>query len=356
MTLRVGILGTGHISESHARAADEAEGVEVTAVYGRSREKAAQLAAPYGAAAYDDLAAFVRDARVDAVLVGTPPGWHREHGLAAIGAGKHVLMEKPLDTTPARCDVIIEAADAAGVRLGVFFQGRTSPEVAWMKRLVDRGELGRPFLAAAQVRWLRPPDYYGGERGRGSWERDGGGALMSQAIHTLDLLLWMMGDAEKVYGHAINAMHDIEVEDTVVATLELASGGVATLEATTAAYPGYPRRLELTGTEGTVVLENERVTRCDLRSPPSEPIPREAADETPSASSPKVSDVRGHRRMIEDFATGIRTGGPLLCDGREGRRSIAVVDAVYRSARAGEPVRLTGIRSSARFSGGPRGY
>jgi predicted dehydrogenase len=353
MTLRVGILGTGHISESHARAADEAEGVEVTAVYGRSREKAVQLAAPRGAAAYDDLAAFVADARMDAVLVGTPPALHREHGLAAIGAGKHVLMEKPLDTTPARCDAIIEAADAAGVRLGVFFQGRTSPEVAWMKRLIDGGELGRPFLAAAQVRWYRPPDYYGGERGRGSWARDGGGALMSQAIHTLDLLLWMMGDPVKVYGHALTATHDIEVEDTVVATLELAGGGVATLEATTAAYPGYPRRLELTGTEGTVVLENDRVARCDLRSPPAEPLPREAADETPSASSPMVSDVRGHRRMIEDFATGVRTGGPLLCDGREGRRSIAAVDAIYRSSRAGEPVRLADLPPSPRV---PRGY
>jgi predicted dehydrogenase len=163
---------------------------------------------------------------------------------------------------------------------------------------------------------------------------------MSQAIHTLDLLLWMMGDVEKVYGHAVTATHHIEVEDTVVATLEFAGGGVATLEATTAAYPGYPRRLELTGTEGTLVLENERVTRCDLLTPPAEPLPREAADETPSASSPMVSDVRGHRRMIEDFAIGVRTGGPLLCDGREGRRSVAVVDAVYRSSLAGAPVQL----------------
>jgi predicted dehydrogenase len=131
---------------------------------------------------------------------------------------------------------------------------------------------------------------------------------------------------------------------------------VATLEATTAAYPGYPRRLELTGTEGTVVLENDRVARCDLRSPAAEPLPRETADETPSASSPMVSDVRGHRRMIEDFATAVRTGGPLLCDGREARRSIAVVDAIYRSSRAGEPVRLAHLPPSPLPPRALRGY
>jgi predicted dehydrogenase len=249
-------------------------------------------------------------------------------------------MEKPLELTPARADEVIAAADAAGVRLGVFFQGRTAPEVAWLKRRVDAGELGRAFLAAGQVRWYRPPEYYGGPRGRGSWKLEGGGALMSQAIHTLDLMLWLMGDVERVYGRALTAMHQIEVEDTVVATLEFASGAVATFEASTAAYPGYPRRLELTGTEGTVVIENDRVARYDLRTPPAEPQPREPADQTPSASSPLVSDVRGHRRMIEDFVVGVRTGGPLICDGREGRRSVAVVDAIYRSSRAGEPVRL----------------
>jgi predicted dehydrogenase len=340
MTLRVGILGTGSISESHARAASEAAGAEVTAVYGRSREKAARLAAGYEATPYDDLDAFLGDPRVDAVLVGSPSGMHGEHGIAAARAGKHVLMEKPLELTPARADEVIAAADAAGVRLGVFFQGRTAPEVAWLKRRVDAGELGRAFLAAGQVRWYRPPEYYGGPRGRGSWKLEGGGALMSQAIHTLDLMLWLMGDVERVYGRALTAMHQIEVEDTVVATLEFASGAVATFEASTAAYPGYPRRLELTGTEGTVVVENDRVARYDLRTPPGEPQPREPADQTPSASSPLVSDVRGHRRMIEDFVVGVRTGAPLICDGREGRRSVAVVDAIYRSSRAGEPVRL----------------
>jgi predicted dehydrogenase len=214
------------------------------------------------------------------------------------------------------------------------------PEIAWLKRLVDSGGMGRVFLAAAQVKWYRPPEYYGGSRWRGTWALDGGGALMNQAIHTVDLLLWMLGDVRDVHARALTALHDIEVEDTVVATLQFASGAVATLEATTAAYPGYPRRMELTGTEGTVVLEHDQIRDLDLRTPPAEPLPREEADSTASASSPIVSDVRGHRRVIEDFLHAIETGEAPLCDGPEGRRSVEVVDAVYRSARSGLPVAL----------------
>jgi predicted dehydrogenase len=338
VTYRIGVLGTGNISGTHARAAAEIPGVEVAAVFGRDREKAARIADEYGATAYDDLDRFLRHPSLDVVLVGSPSGLHGEHGIAAARAGHHVLVEKPLEITPARADALISAAREAGVRLGVFFQNRTMPEIAWLKRLVDTGGMGRVFLASAQVKWYRPPEYYGGSRWRGTWSLDGGGALMNQAIHTVDLLLWMLGDVRRVHARALTALHEIEVEDTVVATLEFASGAVATLEATTAAYPGYPRRMELTGTEGTVTLEHDRVRDLDLRSPPAEPLPREAADETASASSPIVSDVRGHRRVIEDFLRSIESGEPPLCDGPDGRRSVEVVDAVYRSARGREEV------------------
>jgi predicted dehydrogenase len=340
VTYRIGVLGTGNISGTHARAAAEIPGVEVAAVYGRDREKAERIAGESGAAAYDDLEGFLQHRPLDVVLVGSPSGMHGEHGIAAARAGLHVLMEKPLEITPARADALIAAAAEAGVRLGVFFQSRTMPEIAWLKRLVDAGGMGRVFLAAAQVKWYRPPEYYAGSRWRGTWALDGGGALMNQAIHTVDLLLWMLGEVRSVHARALTALHEIEVEDTLVATLEFAGGAVATLEATTAAYPGYPRRIELTGTGGTAILEHDRVRDLDLLSPPAEPLPREQADETASASSPVVSDVRGHRRVIEDFLRALETGTPPLCDGREGRRSVAVVDALYRSARSGAPVTL----------------
>ncbi|MDP9348801.1 MAG: Gfo/Idh/MocA family oxidoreductase [Gemmatimonadota bacterium] len=346
MTFRIGILGGGGISETHARAAREIPGVEITAVYGQNAEKAARLAGEYGGRAYSGLEAFL-DAPLDVVLVGSPSGVHAEQAMAAARRGLHVLVEKPLDVSTERCDRLIEECERAGVKLGVFFQGRTAPEIAWLKRQVEAGALGELFLAAAQVRWYRPPEYYSGSRWRGTWALDGGGALMNQGIHTVDLLLWLLGDVARVSGRTRTALHDIEVEDTALALLEFTSGAVATLEATTAAYPGYPRRLELSGTGGTVVVEHDRVVSADLREPPAEPLPRGEADANASASSAVISDVRAHRRVLEDFLDAVRTGAPPLCDGREGRRSVEVVEAVYRSARTGEPVELPASRDSA---------
>ncbi|HET8655353.1 MAG TPA: Gfo/Idh/MocA family oxidoreductase [Longimicrobiaceae bacterium] len=339
MTVRVGILGGGNISGTHALAASAIPGVEVVAVHGVNAEKAAALADRFGAAAHAEREEFLRHRPMELVLVGSPSGRHGEDAAAAAREGLHVLVEKPLEISVERVDALLDTCDRAGVRLGVFYQGRTAPEVEWVKRLIADGRLGRPFLAAAQVRWFRPPEYYADSRWRGTWALDGGGALMNQGIHTVDLLLWLLGEVRVVSALSAAALHSIEVEDTLVATLEFASGALATLETTTAAFPGYSRRVEISGTEGTVLLENDRVLRADLRSGPAAP-PRADADGSPSASSPVVSDVRGHRRVIEDFLHALRTGTEPLCGGSEGRRSVAVVEALYRSARSGAPVHL----------------
>ena len=341
MTFRVGILGGGNISATHARAAREIPDVEVAAVWGHNPTKAAALAAESGARPYEDLSEFLAHEGLDAVLIGSPSGSHAAHGVAAARHGLHVLTEKPVDVTTARCDELIQECDRAGVKLGVFFQDRAAPEIGWLKRLVEGGGLGKIFLVNARVKWYRPPEYYGGSRWRGTWELDGGGALMNQGVHTVDLLLWLLGDVSRLYARVGTAFHDIEVEDTAVACLEFAGGAVGTLEATTAAYPGYPRRVELTGSEGTVVLEHDRIVAVDLRTAPPEPLPREAANENAAASSPVVSDVRGHRRIIEDFIQAVRTGSRPLCDGVDGRRSVALIESVYRASREGAVVTLS---------------
>jgi predicted dehydrogenase len=189
-------------------------------------------------------------------------------------------------------------------------------------------------LVSARVPWWRPPEYYSGSRWRGTWVLDGGGALMNQGVHTVDLLVWLLGDVARVQARTATLRHAIEVEDTAVAVLEFASGAVGALEATTAAYPGYPRRLELTGTEGTVVVEHDRIMAADLRAP-VEGLTTGTGDANRSASSPVVSDVSGHRAVLEDFLQAIGTGRRPFCDGREARRSVALVEAIYRSARTG---------------------
>jgi UDP-N-acetyl-2-amino-2-deoxyglucuronate dehydrogenase len=338
--LRVGILGSGNISDTHARAAAEIPGVEVVAVYGRNREKAGLLAQQSGAAPYDDLDRFLAHRPMDLIAIGSPSGLHAEHGIAATRRGLHVLVEKPIDITTDRADALIDAADRAGVKLGVFFQDRLKPAVVRMKNLIEAGRLGTPVLASGHVKWYRPPEYYGGSRWRGTWALDGGGALMNQGVHTVDVLLHLFGPVARVSARIATRVHEIEVEDTAVATLEFASGALGVIEAATSIYPGYARRVEVTGSEGTLVLDQDRLVRADLRSPIDAAELDAPAGAGESAASPVVSDVTPHRRIFEDFIRAIATNGAPACDGREGRKSVAVVQAIYESARTGRAVSI----------------
>ena len=308
--MRIGILGAGGISDTHARAARAIAGVQVVAVHGANRDKTAALAASAGATAYDELEAFLAHP-MDVVAIGSPSGVHAEQAIAAVRRGLHVLVEKPLDISTARIDALIEEADRAAVKVGVFFQDRLTPELVEIKTQMDAGALGTPVFASGRVKWYRPPEYYGDSRWRGTWRLDGGGVLMNQAIHTVDTLLWLCGPVARVAGRVATRLHRIEVEDTAAAVIEFESGAFGMLEASTASFPGLPRRIEVTGTKGTLVHEQD-------------------------ARPAVVADASGHQRVFEDFIAAIRTGGSPACDAREGRRSVAVIEAIYRSAKSGE--------------------
>jgi len=353
VTIHVGLIGAGNISQTHARAAVAIPGVSVAAVHGANGAKARELAAAHGAAAYDSLDGFLGHKPMDMVVIGSPSGVHAAQGVAAARHRLHVLVEKPIDVTTERADELIAAAEESGVRLGVLFQDRVKPGIVGLKQLVDSGGLGRVLSVSARVPWYRPPDYYRLSRWRGTAALDGGGALMNQGIHTVDLLLWVLGDVIRVQARTATLLHEIESEDTALALLEFASGAAGVLEASTATYPGYPRRVEITGTEGTVVLEHDRLVVADLRTPRPELV-GDGGDANASASSPVVSDASGHQRLIEDFLRAIETGSRPACDGHEGRRSVELVEAIYRSARslASEPV--GGRSDRRRRAGGSR--
>lgn len=338
--VQVGILGGGNISETHARAAQATDGVAVAAIHGQNQEKARRLAERFGGRVCASLEEFFDHEPLDLVLIGSPSGLHAEQGIAAAERGLHVLVEKPLDIKTERADELINACDRAGVKLGVFFQDRVAPDIRRLKNLVDDGALGKPFLVSGRLRWYRPPEYYSGSRWRGTSALDGGGALINQGVHTVDLLLWLMGDVARVSARSTTALHDIEVEDTIVATLEFRNGAIGTLEAATSAYPGYPRRVELTGTEGTIILEHDRIVAADLRHARIDLVAPATASANLSATSPVVSDVRGHQELLKDFLRAIETNGKPICDGVEGRRSVELVEAIYESARTGNSVTL----------------
>jgi UDP-N-acetyl-2-amino-2-deoxyglucuronate dehydrogenase len=340
MTVHIGILGGGNISRTHARAASEIEGVEITAVYGQNSLKCKALAEAYGGTPYKDLEAFFQHKPMEVVLVGSPSGLHADQGIRAARQGLHILMEKPVAISTEQTDELLRECDKAGVKLGVFFQDRVAPDIVTLKELIEAGKLGKSILISAQVKWYRPPEYYKESRWRGIWELDGGGALMNQGVHTVDLMLWLMGGVRSLWARAITGLHEIEVEDTVVAAMEFADGAVGVLEAATSVYPGFSRRLELTGTQGTIILENDRLAAVKLREPLPGLMIQPPPMEDERAVSPTISDTRGHRTVIEDFLQAVDTDRQPLCNGREGRRSIELIQAIYQSAKTGQPVTL----------------
>ena len=334
MTIHVGLIGGGNISNTHARAVDSIPGAKVVAVYGPNPVKAGAIGSAHHAAVYGNLETLLTHRPMDMVIIGSPSGLHADQGIAAARHGLHVLVEKPIDITTQRADALIKACEDAKVLCGVIFQERFHPENLKIKGLIEEGGLGRLLLVDAHVPWYRPPEYYTKSRWHGLRAVDGGGALMNQGIHTVDFLLWMIGDVAKVQARTATVLQEMECEDTALAILEFENGAFGSLQVTTAEYPGYERRVEITGAEGTVILEGDRIVAADLRHKRDGLVsPASAATRVGErATSAVVNDISGHRAAIEDFIRAVREGGKLNCDGREGRRSLALVERIYEAA------------------------
>ena len=341
MTLRFGIVGCGMIANFHAAALKDCEGTELVGCVGRSKEKSAEFAKKHGCQAYESLDAMLADPNIDAISICSPSGAHLDPAIAAARAGRHVVVEKPLEITTERCDQIIQACDAAGVKLGVTFQSRFYRSSRLLKEAVDAGRFGKVTLGDTYVKWFRSQAYYDSGAWRGTWDLDGGGALMNQAIHSVDLLLWFMGPVKTVSAMMDTATHErIEVEDVVVATLKFASGALGVIEATTTSYPGALKKVEITGSGGSVVLEEEDLIQWQFAE--EQPLDQQVRDEMQGqtttgggAADPSAIGHHGHQMFFDDFANAVATGGQPLIDGRQGRISVEVIEAIYRSAREG---------------------
>lgn len=337
---RIGIIGAGGISQTHAQAVSELGNAEVCAVFGRNEHKTAQLAERYHSTPYSSLEGFLNHDGMDFVIIGSPSGLHAEQGVAAAKNGLHVLVEKPIDVSSEKAERLIDACERASVKLGVCYQDRFAPDIIRLRDLVQSGKLGKLVLVSGSVRWFRPSSYYSESDWRSSPFLAGGGALMSQAIHTIDSLLWIAGDITRVATTAITAVHKVDVEDTLVTTLEFANGALGTLEAATSVYPGSERQIEISGWSGSVLIEKDRITRCELEGAEQLDIAPAETNSNLSASSPLISDVTGHKLLIKDFVDAIDNSSRPRCDGRDGVRSVRVVEAMYESARLKQSVEL----------------
>lgn len=339
------IVGTGMIAGYHARAIQQTPGARLVGVVSRSPDRGRAFAAEHDisvlASTVDEM---VARSDIHVVNVTTPSGAHLEPALCSIRAGKHVIVEKPLEITPARADQILAAAVERGVKVGAIFQARFGAGAQRVKSALDAGRFGRLVLASAYVKWHRSPDYYG-TSWKGTWGLDGGGALMNQAIHGVDLLQWLAGLPTEVTARLARRVHlGIEADDTTVATLSFPCGALGTVEATTAAWPGWSRRLEICGERGSVVLEDDHLARWDFAQAEAgdealRAAPRDSALGSGAAGAGGIS-ISGHLRQIQDFVEAVRDDRPPAIDGREGRKAVALVHAIYESARAGTSVRL----------------
>ena len=356
-----GLIGCGMIAEYHARSIGEIDGARVVAAFSRSEANGKKIAAlTQGCTVYDDLDAMLAHPGLDIVCVCTPSGAHLDPAARAAAAGKHVVVEKPLEITLARCDAIIAACDAANVRLCTIFPSRFSPANLALKAAIKAGRFGRITLGDTYVKWWRTQEYYDSGGWRGTWDLDGGGALMNQAIHNVDLLQWLMGDVAAVSAMTATLAHErIEVEDTAVAVLRFASGALGVIEAATSAFPGSLKRTEIHGSRGSARVEQDDVTLWDFQA-------REPGDDAiraymgiPSGSKAGASDPRGishagHREQLADFVRAIDEGRPAAVDGREGRKSVEIIRAIYESARQGRMVALPLDRETRSEANAPR--
>ena len=331
------LVGAGAIATIQAEAISRIPEARLVAVYNRTPDTARALGERWGVdwtADYDEILARPD---VDAVSICTPSGARVELAVSAAQAGKHVVCEKPLEVTVERADRIIEACDESGVCLSVIFPARFQPAARAVKEAVAAGRLGRLTLAGAHVKWHRTDAYYASAGWRGTWALDGGGAFMNQAIHWIDLLLWLAGPAGAVSGFTERLLHGgIEVEDVGVAILRFNSGALGTIEATTAAYPGLPARVELHGEHGTIVLEERHIATwklADAGAGEEEGMQRMFQPTSATgATNPLAIGFEGHRLQLAEITESLLAGRAPLVDGREGRKSIALIRAIYDAA------------------------
>ena len=356
--LTFAIVGCGAIAPTHAKAIAALPGdARLTHCCDENATLAGEFAAKYNlkTATFEEL---LRAPSIDVISFCTPSGLHASLGVRALEAGKHVVIEKPMEVTTAACDTLLAAQRSSGGKLAIISQHRFDPSSQLVRATLDRGELGKLVLAEARIPWFRTQDYYDSGAWRGTWAFDGGGCLMNQGIHTVDLLLWLAGPVKTVYAQMRTAAHErIEVEDVVSATLTFANGAIGTLMATTSAYPGFPAYLGIHGTQGSAVIEGDELQLLAIKG--RETVYGKTANAhalqvatggTRSATAhasaiPEAPVAPGtwawgdaHRAQFADFIRAVRTNGTPLVDGIAGRAAVQLINAVYESARSGRVI------------------
>jgi predicted dehydrogenase len=338
--LRVGLIGTGAISWKHAQAYRNI-GFEVTACTDIHEPSGRKFAEANGAEFVKTYEEVCRHPRVDYVDVCTFPDFRLQPIEICAETKKHVQVQKPISTNTETARRMIDTARRAGIQLGVVSQHRFDDSSQFLIRAIRDGRLGKILQADACVKWYRTAEYYGRPI-KGSWATEGGGALINQAVHQVDVLQWLIGGVREVFGYwQLGAMHKIESEDVVNVLLRYHNGATGVIQASTAFWPGYSERIEIHGTKGTAILTGDKLTTWDVQDDHGDPPPL-AKEVESGASDPMAIPLTPFERQFQDFAEAIRTGRRPLVDGEEGYKALEIVTSVYQSCREGRPVTLGG--------------
>jgi UDP-N-acetyl-2-amino-2-deoxyglucuronate dehydrogenase len=353
---KTGIIGCGKVAHLHAKALQNASQSEFTAVFSRTLDKAKNFAATYGVKAYDNITEMVEKEKLDLVMVCTPHPNHLEPTLEAMAAGAHVIVEKPLASTLADCDAMIAASKKYGKKLGVISQRRFYESVQRAKKAIEDGKIGTPALGTVTMLGWRDENYYKSDPWRGSWEHEGGGVMVNQAPHQLDVLLWLMGEVEEVYGTWANLNHPyIEVEDTALAIVKFKNGGLGNILLTNSTKPGIHGKIHVHGSNGASVgIQPEAgamfiAGMSGISEPPQNDLWTIPGEEHLLAEFIKEDTAIFHKidptvhyiqLQIEEFLDALVQGREPLVTGEEGRRTVELFTAIYRSTRDNMPVKF----------------
>ncbi|NKI30450.1 Gfo/Idh/MocA family protein [Croceivirga thetidis] len=336
-----GVLGGGMIARFHAMAIEAIEGAELGGIYARNPEKAKALGEEFNCPFYSELSDFLNNPDIAIITIATPSGAHLEPSLLAAKAGKHIICEKPLEINPERIQQMINAAEEAGVVLSGIFNRRFNPALQELKTAVKQNRFGQLTLCDAQIKWYRDQAYYDSGAWRGTWQFDGGGALMNQAIHTIDQLLYVVGPVNRLSASVATLTHTgVEVEDTAVALLEFENGAKGTIQASTGCFSseGHPAQIQICGEHGSVFLKDEKFSVWDFKNglPVDDKIRNSLmeGDEKPlGANDPNTINYIGHQRNFEDVIDAIKNNRQPLISGKEAMKSVKLITAIYESAK-----------------------
>jgi UDP-N-acetyl-2-amino-2-deoxyglucuronate dehydrogenase len=350
--LRFGIIGCGVIGRIHAEAISSLPDAQLVAVADVIPKQAQELAEKFHVRPYEDFQDMLAHEELDVVDICTPSGQHGEHACQVMRSGRHVIVEKPMEISRAAIDEMLRVQQETGMKLAVISQHRFDPVTRQVHDLVEEQAFGRLVLGNAIIPWWRAQKYYDSGAWRGTWKLDGGGVLMNQSIHSIDLLQWLMGPVRSVFAYTDTLVHRMETEDVGVAVLRFANGALGTIAATTGAYPGTGARIEIYGDKGSAVIEDDRLSYLHLARDDDEEVgPYGAAREqrvhsaasegTSAAQDPAALAIRSHALQIEDMIRAIREDGTPLLEGYAAKHPVEIILAVYESARTHKEVTLS---------------